>query len=90
MFGCAPQEASSPMDRAQRICEMLQAAAGSLSPCLCSHTRPIRQTGTAGVILLRMGVVIVQLDVHLASRLARSTWAAETMGREFWIQAGGE
>lgn len=38
--------------------------AGSLSLRLCSHTHPISQTGTAGVILLRMDVVIVQLDVH--------------------------
>lgn len=41
--------------------------AGSLSLRLCSHTHPISQTGTAGVILLRMDVVIVQLDVHFGS-----------------------
>lgn len=43
---------------------MLQAAAGSLSLCLCSHTCPISQTGTAGVILLRMDVIIVRLNVY--------------------------
>lgn len=67
---------------------MLQAAAGSLSPRLCSHTRPISQTGTAEVILLRMDVVIVRLDVHLASRFAASTRGLEqeeTMGREFLV-----
>lgn len=57
--------------------EMLEAVAGGLSLRLCSHTRPISQTGTAGVILLRMDVVIVQLDVHLASRFAGSTRGLE-------------
>lgn len=49
----------------------------SLSLRLCSHTHPISQTGTAGVILLRMYVVIVRLDVHLASRFGRSTRGPE-------------
>lgn len=76
MFGSTPQ--SSPFLWIEpSVCEMLQAAAGSLSLRLCSHTRPISQTGTAGVILLRMDVVIVRLYVHLASRLAWSTRGLE-------------
>ena len=72
MFSSTPR-AASLLWIAPSVCEMLQAAAGGLSLRLCSHTRPISQTGTAGVILLRMDVVIVRLDVHLASRLAGST-----------------
>lgn len=55
-----------------------------------SAPSPIRQTGTAGVILLRMDVVIVQLDVHLASRLARSTRGLERQwGGSFGSKRGG-
>lgn len=72
MFGSTPQAALLPWIEPS-ICEMLQAAAGGLSLRLCYHARPISQTGTAGVILLRMDVVIVRLDVHLASRFAGST-----------------
>lgn len=76
MFGSSPQ-AAPLLWIEPSVCEMLQAAAGSLSLRLCSHTRPISQTGTAGVILLRMDVVIVRLDVHLASWLAGSTCGLE-------------
>lgn len=58
-------------------------SAGSLSLRLCPHTRPISQTGTAGVILLRMDVVILQQDVHFGFSVCwEHTWAraAETMG----------
>lgn len=66
--------------------------AGSLSLRLCSYTHPISQTGTAGVILLRMDVVIVRLDVHFGFSVCwEHTWAgaAETMGRELFL-GGGE
>lgn len=58
-------------------------SAGSLSLRLCPHTRPISQTGTAGVILLRMDVVILQQDVHFGFSVCwEHTWAraAQTMG----------
>lgn len=58
MFGSTPQEAPL-LWTDPSVCETLQAAAGGLSLRLCSHARPISQTGTAGVILLRMDVVIV-------------------------------
>lgn len=67
---------------------MLEAVAGGLSLCLCSHTRPISQTGTAGVILLRMDVVIVGTGCAFAVTVSwEHTWAGagETMEREFWI-----
>lgn len=91
MFGSTPQ-AAPLLWIEPSVCEMLQAAAGSLSLRLCSHTRPISQTGTAGVILLRMDVVIVRLDVHLASRLAGSTrgleqerqWGGSFVSAYFW------
>lgn len=87
MFGSSPQ-AAPLLWIEPSVCEMQQADAGGLSLRLCSHTHPISQTGTARVILLRMDVVIVQLDVHFCFTVSwEHTWAgaAETMGREFWI-----
>lgn len=55
MFGSTPP-AAPLLWIEPSICKMLQAA----YPCASAPiTRPISQTGTAGVILLRMDVVIV-------------------------------
>lgn len=90
MFGSTPQAAPLPWIEPS-ICETLQAAAGGLSLRLCYHARPISQTGTVGVILLRMDVVIVRLDVHLASRFAGSTRRLEQQrqcGGSFRLEGG--
>lgn len=90
MFGSTPK-AAPLLWKEPGVYAMLEAAAGSLSLRLCSHTRPISQTGTAGVILLRMDVVIVQVDVHLASWYAWSTCGQEQQtqwGGSFGIEGG--
>lgn len=89
--GSAPQEAPLPwIDPSVR--EMLQAVAGGLSLCLCAQTRPISQTGTVGVILLRADVAIVRLDVRWASQFcSKRTWArAGETNEEVVLDWGGK
>lgn len=89
--GSAPQEAPLPwIDPSVR--EMLQAVAGGLSLCLCAQTRPISQTGTVGVILLRADVAIVRLDVRCASQFcSKCTWArAGEINEEGVLDWGGK